>query len=646
MPGDFPSAPDTVAPDDSRSETGQPALGRRRWSETPASIKHSGSISRLGSFRSSSSGVLGDKVYRYTELQEMEFRLVRILPAKMSTIKCEIIHASLKNPPHYLAISYAWGDAGDTRKIQLEGTGISVAVSLYGALEVLRKKREAVLVWVDALCIDQQNRDERTQQVQLMTSIYSKADSVVVWLGPDADDSQLASQLLADVASKANIQSNISSIISSGMGKAGFAAVVALFERDYWKRLWVVQEVFNGKNIMVYCGSSNLPWDTYKAASQVFWSHKGALDHYFPGGSYHGNGGLTYSQVLAYQGPGSLPDIHSLRELGEESLLAVMRACRRKLSADARDKVFGILGLLPAEIRNEFPVDYSLSTREVYINVVDFLLSTTERLDIICESIHFPIHTSSVNLPSWVPDWSHIPETPALCNSYDFSAAGKTKANYRFLDERRNKLEISAIYLDTISAHGISVGTLCTLADYLMAFLHWRALLLAADIEVDPNLYRIEEAFAATLCLDQVPTKYNRWSDWLTACYHVFASLIVERLPRLPIDSDLRQYAKARVEIEPHQRRQFLQDHFGSKMMGRCFCLTNNGLMGMGSGFMAAGDVVVVPLGCSTPILLRPEGSKGEYRFVGDVYINGYMQSNAIEQWRRKKREVGEFVIH
>ena len=105
---------------------------------------------------------------------------MRILPRRRSDIKCEIFHASLQNPPRYVAISYAWGDIGDTRKILLKGTSIPIPVSLHGALEALRRRAEIVLVWIDALCIDQQNKDEQSEQVQLMTSIYSKAKSVAI----------------------------------------------------------------------------------------------------------------------------------------------------------------------------------------------------------------------------------------------------------------------------------------------------------------------------------------------------------------------------------------------------------------------------------------------------------------------------------
>lgn len=69
--------------------------------------------------------------------------------------------------------------------------------------------------------------------------------------------------------------------------------------------------------------------------------------------------------------------------------------------------------------------------------------------------------------------------------------------------------------------------------------------------------------------------------------------------------------------------------------MGRTFCTTTNGLMGMGTGFMAFGDVVVVAFGCDTPILLRKEGCSDEFRYVGDVYIHGYMHGEALAGGKR-----------
>ena len=114
-----------------------------------------------------------------------------------------------------------------------------------------------------------------------------------------------------------------------------------------------------------------------------------------------------------------------------------------------------------------------------------------------------------------------------------------------------------------------------------------------------------------------------------------------------------RFYGQGRVVVTLNFRqcvteasRQFLQKHFGDMMMGRCFCMTEGKLIGMGSSFMLPGDIVVVPLGCSTPVLLRLEGPRGEYRFVGDVYIHGYMRGKAVDQWKYGNREVRKYVLH
>lgn len=639
-------------PESPRSGLTTPALN------PPADLRQS--VSEDPSQRlSSSSGVLGDKVYRYTPLEAEEFRLVRVLAARSSQVKCEILHRPFGNPPDYIAISYAWGDPSDTTKIKIRDEHYAVFVevhiskSLYYALEAVRRKGEDVLVWADALSIDQQNRNEKNEQLSLMAGIYKKAQYVAVWLGPEADDSNLATSILQDVAVAAQTGAGrvrIKSIFSFREQDQCFPALAALFEREYWNRLWIVQEIFNAASIYVYCGSSGpLPWDFYQTASRVFQKYKNDLEDLFP--KHHSIAShkqYSFSQILAYSGPGSLPELGSLVGLGDEALLEVMRVCRRKLASDPKDKVFGVLGVLDKDIREEFVVDYGKPVKDVYTDVVDFLLTTTDRLDVICEAIHFPIYTSSARIPTWVPDWSHIPATSAISLSpgADFAASRDAKANYKFLGERRNRLKITAIPLGKISRHGIPVGTLCTLQDYLMAFLNWRALFLQAG-ESDPTPEDQEE-FCETICFRQIPPK---WKDkgrrgWMEACLHVFACLIQDRLPRLAIDAELAFYADVEVGVRPEENRRFLQDHFGSRMMGRCFCLTDEGRTGLGTGFMAPDDEVVVPLGCSTPVLLRPEGNRGEYRFVGDIYVHGYMHGEAMDDLDSDKRQLKRYIIH
>ncbi|KAJ4413571.1 hypothetical protein N0V82_008467 [Gnomoniopsis sp. IMI 355080] len=472
----------------------------------------------------------------------------------------------------------------------------------------------------------------------------------------------LPSDFLEDLASVAEegpeaCERHVKQMFSQHSHDPSLPALAALFERDYWKRLWVVQEVYNAIRLSVYCGSSpSLPWDVYQTASQVFQEHKRVLEDLLPKRhSIVSQKQYSYSQILAYQGPGSLPDLDFLMGWGDSALLEVMRVCREKMCSDPKDKVFSVLGILHRDIREDFTVDYRSSVKDIYTDVVDYLLTTTERLDVICESIHFPVYINSFNLPTWVPDWSHIPDVSAISLSPDtkFAASGNTKADFKFLGERRNKLSMAAVPLGSVSLHGISVGTLCTLADQLMAFLSWRALLLGTDessteTENVQLTSTLQENLCETLCFGQKPAVWQERDRhaWMQAYYHVFASLLMERLPRLAIDSELANHAHIKVGIKGSDRRSFLHTQSGSRMMRRCFFMTSEGKMGLGTGFMTPDDEVVVPLGCSSPIMIRNEGIRGEYRFVGDAYVHGFMHGQAVEDREAGRRELKRYLVH
>ncbi|KAG5663440.1 hypothetical protein KAF25_001376 [Fusarium avenaceum] len=591
--------------------------------------------------------------YCYLPLQHKSIRLVKILPGQEPLIKCEIVYATVEQKIPYTALSYAWGDPHDKLEIDLGGASIRVTVSLHGALHALRQTQQSTLVWADALCINQEDKVEQGLQIRLMPRIYSDAEFVAIWLGPEENNSTRAVKYLKQLATastKTSGSNNISQLLKTGIDNGDILAVVSLFAREYWRRLWVVQEIFNAKCIYVYCGPTILPWNSYQCASKIFRQHRNELAF---NNKVYGTirlttfpGHFSNEQILIHQGPASLPDLTHPLQNGEEALLHVLRTCRRKLASDPRDKVYGILGVLPTHIQKYFFVDYKLTVKDVYTGIVRFLLHKTGKLDTISEAIHFPVHTSSANVPTFVPDWSHIPQTSAMGFKYGFSSSGDYKAIYKFLDKRLNKLGISAIELDVVKNKGMVVGTLCVLGDYLMAFLHWRALvLLNYEVLDEHGLQMAEECLAATICLGQIPPQYD-WGRWRMVCYHLFANLLRERLPYLAIDEKLLGYLDIEINVKPEFRRQILQQRFGDHMMGRCFCLTQQHRMAMGSGFMLVGDVIVVPLGCSTPILLRAEGPQGEYRYVGDIYVAGYMDGKAVNEWKDGKRELKTYVLH
>jgi hypothetical protein len=125
--------------------------------------------------------------YRPLDSAQNEIRLLRISPALHadSTIHCQIFHTSLDNAPLYEALSYAWGDRSGLHKIHIGSTSVHVTPNLDHALRRLRPKPgdPELVIWVDALCINQEDIPERSIQTSKMRTIYQNAEKVSIWLG-------------------------------------------------------------------------------------------------------------------------------------------------------------------------------------------------------------------------------------------------------------------------------------------------------------------------------------------------------------------------------------------------------------------------------------------------------------------------------
>jgi hypothetical protein len=136
-----------------------------------------------------------------------EIRLITLAPSPSfeSTIPCHLFHRSLDTETEgpFDALSYTWGDASSRRLISLNGNKFSVTANLHTALRHLRYTADQRVLWIDELCINQDNIPERNQQVTKMQEIYQRAAKVVVWLGPASKTSDLAFAFLAEASLKA-----------------------------------------------------------------------------------------------------------------------------------------------------------------------------------------------------------------------------------------------------------------------------------------------------------------------------------------------------------------------------------------------------------------------------------------------------------
>ncbi|KAH8672724.1 heterokaryon incompatibility protein-domain-containing protein, partial [Tricladium varicosporioides] len=180
-----------------------------------------------------------------TELQEV--RILSIMNGcRSAEIECTLQHVYLADNSNYKALSYTWGNPSDTSYIKLNGQPFLVTINLATALQHLRKEMEVVELWIDAICINQQDTDEKNVQVCRMKEIYEKAKEVIIWLGPESDNSGYAMNAISSIDrswAKRTSQPVKERLITAPMlDKRALRAINQLLCRPWWRRVWIIQE--------------------------------------------------------------------------------------------------------------------------------------------------------------------------------------------------------------------------------------------------------------------------------------------------------------------------------------------------------------------------------------------------------------------
>ncbi|KAM7195325.1 Heterokaryon incompatibility protein (HET) domain containing protein [Naviculisporaceae sp. PSN 640] len=200
-------------------------------------------------------------------------RVLDIRPAReIWWIDADLRTVQLADNPAFEALSYEWGDERKSRSISIGGKRFRVTANLWKALHNVRHADETRTLWVDTICIDQSNNQEKSSQVPLMALIYRRARSVLLSLGKhvppnwvrDSDASTWTSAFIRKNAEKY-------------WERTGYWLTELMLE-EYWKRCWIVQEIGFGHSIQVYADRKPIPWDSFVELATMFASkHHGSL---------------------------------------------------------------------------------------------------------------------------------------------------------------------------------------------------------------------------------------------------------------------------------------------------------------------------------------------------------------------------------
>lgn len=609
---------------------------------------------------------------------EKQIRLVDILPrdgVEHDIVCCRIFKAYL--PPdspgpdvqRYNALSYVWGDTFPTADIVLNGSKMAVTRNLESALRHLRDspipEAQSLPIWVDAICINQDDLRERNEQVRMMRDVYRKAHRVVSYLGDGdfdtdwalekfrQDDFWLNLQRASDLGSSSDHRTEII--------RASVIMARDLAERVYWSRVWIIQEVMLAtQDPVLVCGSQTLVWSEYifYADTLYQWAKPNIT-------TQEHMDALANLYVFAHPHLPFLPRQDKQAQTGatEEYWSRTRRAVKEKghapfsylfynrfLEKDAScksDFVYGLHGLLPQKERDMIDIDYSRPPMDVFHDAMVVCWTSAESAEYLpfavrAMSFHKESNTmdeTEAGLPSWVPDLSR--QRDKLERRMIPSPRPAWRTSNISLSSDKRVLNLRGISLDTVSRtssvlfdsvsdlgcftpnlndlrHAVSQATtaLCTGIPAYGPLCHLGDLKRSIDTR--------ETVFRTLAHVDDLPLSGQHFWFWqeLWDCL-LEPNTMPATVAAMTELAEKNCRSLFGISADNCVRAMFLRIEW--RLNEHKLFETEGGFIGVGPSHLASHDQIVFPLGMACPFALRPcvpacdDDSRQQFTMIGCV---------------------------
>lgn len=338
--------------------------------------------------------------YHYLPLdtQKLELRLFRLRKGDSVKIEGDVTHIPISDHDNisYEAVSYTWGDTELTETIEVGGKRLWITESLHSALHCLRFPDRDRDLWIDAICINQIDEEERSQQVLEMRKIFASAKNVIFWLGKPTAAVMLLMDSLAELQrafhklqERSTASSQDNSNVESSMWKTLWSTIRpavndkngdllaqqqeglrVLLRRPWFQRVWVLQEVANAPSAVVCSGRCSVSAEVFAQSPLLL--------------------GLTpepqVQSVLDLM-PKSTPAALS-EGRGQDYLINLMLKFSACKATDERDMIFALLGMtLDPSNHVLLRPDYTTTMRKVLYNTVSYWLESGTAISQIVECL-------------------------------------------------------------------------------------------------------------------------------------------------------------------------------------------------------------------------------------------------------------------
>lgn len=517
--------------------------------------------------------------------------------------------------PKFEALSYAWGDSNypkivdvlpDSSPSQASGDSdldrsvFEVRRNLDDALRHLRNTEETRTLWIDAICINQTDLTERDLQVKRMHHIYKFSHRVVAWLGLGSESSGPAFSMLDYIGHQIEYTIDRRFLPAPECDEPDlwkqdqaqrydtitWQTVRDLIYNNYFQRLWVFQEIQLGSHrAVVSIGTVQIHWYHLRRALLLFEGESLYKEDLPPWAKSELLGMLKHVQHFAL----------NASVQGMEKLVtgAMNSSC-----CDPRDRIYGLLGLLPTPIVHRIRPQYSQDASEVYKEAFLAFTECSNRLDLLGFAVSTP--GSFRSLPTWVPNLLvafQVYPVEQLNNAYGNSAT-------QFTHIVPDMLDLEGVYHSTIEE--VSEPLPDTDNSILAALVFLFSLPSHSSDTVSYT-----EAFIRVLSLGSYRNRLPKSSSlpWLDEAAEIFRRIC--------------------EGVLPENRWKTWINELSHRILYQRVFRTDRGLIGIGTTELRPMDRVVVFLGCSVPLILRKE-SDDHFRVIGRCYLDGIMDGEVL----------------
>ncbi|KAM6478082.1 HET-domain-containing protein [Trichoderma sp. SZMC 28011] len=629
----------------------------------------------------------------YTPLvRPLEIRVLILHPGKKgSPIECTLEHRRLgSSKAQFDALSYVWGNPAVAGEIVCNNRRRSVGKNLYDALERLRLPDEERVLWIDALCINQADNQEKTQQVRLMGEIYSKARRVLIWLGnneaiqegvgklaswqPDEKHvdwkplKPVFTNVLFYQAQAFLIWLGFDSAVNMGVANLeepqssapfDWFALIPVIQSSWFNRVWCIQELVLASNPLIVTRDSIISWDQFARAVLEL---RTQFDTYRMKSQRHNNQSIENFYFLH-----DMRQKHKKKRSQRHNLLELLFLTRGFQATDPRDKLFALVGLAGDVLSSDWEVtpNYDLTVAEVYHRFALWHLTRKRQFEIFSfgRGQGLSLSPELEPLPSWVPDLTR-PDFAAPLPKLEYLSVNYIDLRYDVLKEFALRTKIGALKamgtpFDQKIANQEFMGEDSGFASNILHTWAWLNQTWAvAGQNVLGDKYarlpkdKIDAVWRTMICCMTANGKNAQFTIYSRAAQALYDNYLVnaERLGLKHGDRSLTQGSEVNknAQVTVNDVVPLTEDLLNKLLLmhtsavkwcpGRRFAVTDAGDFAAVPKAAQKGDVVCIFNGGRVPYVLRP-CENGNYTLVGECYVDGMMRGEVRDRFPRRSHE-------